>query len=87
MPVPDRQPLNEHAAASVLAYAADQRAKVAAHGPCRQQPREVSSPPEASPEVRSLSPEEVMPHPTRTGNDFQVEPVEQLIGGLPESYS
>ncbi|MFK0046126.1 hypothetical protein ACIQU4_18850 [Streptomyces sp. NPDC090741] len=27
-PVPDRQPLDEHAAASVLAYAADQRAKV-----------------------------------------------------------
>ncbi|MGW9368955.1 hypothetical protein ACWGVR_02905 [Streptomyces xanthophaeus] len=26
--VPDRQPLDEHAAASVLAYAADQRAKV-----------------------------------------------------------
>ncbi|GLV85734.1 hypothetical protein Slala03_54230 [Streptomyces lavendulae subsp. lavendulae] len=51
------------------------------------QPREVSSPPEASPEDRSLSPEEVMPHPTRTGNDFQVEPVQQLIGGLPESYS
>lgn len=27
-PVPDRQPLDEHSAASVLAYAADQRAKV-----------------------------------------------------------
>ncbi|MGC2998653.1 hypothetical protein ACPF8X_09785 [Streptomyces sp. G35A] len=27
-PVPDRQPLDEHAAASVRAYAADQRAKV-----------------------------------------------------------
>ncbi|MYY85525.1 MULTISPECIES: hypothetical protein [unclassified Streptomyces] len=27
-PVPDRQPLNEHAAASVRAYAAHQRAKV-----------------------------------------------------------
>ncbi|MEU9379050.1 hypothetical protein AB0D94_35570 [Streptomyces sp. NPDC048255] len=27
-PVPDRHPLDEHAAASVLAYAADQRAKV-----------------------------------------------------------
>ncbi|MEU9182847.1 hypothetical protein AB0C90_39915 [Streptomyces sp. NPDC048550] len=27
-PVPDRQPLDELAAASVLAYAADQRAKV-----------------------------------------------------------
>lgn len=27
-PVPDRQPLDEHAAASVGAYAADQRAKV-----------------------------------------------------------
>ncbi|UUU44295.1 hypothetical protein [Streptomyces sp. NBC_00162] len=27
-PVPERQPLDEHAAASVLAYAADQRAKV-----------------------------------------------------------
>ncbi|MEU9146670.1 hypothetical protein [Streptomyces sp. NPDC048349] len=27
-PVPDRQPLDEHAAAAVLAYAADQRAKV-----------------------------------------------------------
>ncbi|WP_327130359.1 hypothetical protein OG311_02230 [Streptomyces sp. NBC_01343] len=26
-PVPDRQPLDEYAAASVLAYAADQRAK------------------------------------------------------------
>ncbi|GHI84937.1 hypothetical protein [Streptomyces xanthophaeus] len=26
--VPDRQPLDEHAAVSVLAYAADQRAKV-----------------------------------------------------------
>ncbi|MFD5159725.1 hypothetical protein ACFWMJ_16875 [Streptomyces hawaiiensis] len=27
-PVPDRQPLDEHAAASARAYAADQRAKV-----------------------------------------------------------
>ncbi|MEU9237235.1 hypothetical protein [Streptomyces subrutilus] len=27
-PVPERHPLDEHAAASVLAYAADQRAKV-----------------------------------------------------------
>ncbi|RPF25279.1 hypothetical protein EDD96_7127 [Streptomyces sp. Ag109_G2-6] len=27
-PVPERLPLDEHAAASVLAYAADQRAKV-----------------------------------------------------------
>ncbi|MFD9306679.1 hypothetical protein ACFWCB_29130 [Streptomyces sp. NPDC060048] len=27
-PVPDRQPLDEHAAASALAYAAEQRAKV-----------------------------------------------------------
>ncbi|MFI5774915.1 hypothetical protein ACIA74_42025 [Streptomyces sp. NPDC051658] len=27
-PVPDRQPLDEHAAASVRAYAADQRARV-----------------------------------------------------------
>ncbi|MFF3214128.1 hypothetical protein ACFYYB_26065 [Streptomyces sp. NPDC002886] len=27
VPTPDRQPLDEHAAASVLAYAADQRAK------------------------------------------------------------
>ncbi|MEU9087660.1 hypothetical protein [Streptomyces sp. NPDC048357] len=27
-PVPERRPLDEHAAASVLAYAADQRAKV-----------------------------------------------------------
>ncbi|MFE6668736.1 hypothetical protein ACFVFH_34885 [Streptomyces sp. NPDC057697] len=27
-PVPDRQPLDEHAAASVRAYVADQRAKV-----------------------------------------------------------
>ncbi|MFF1650611.1 hypothetical protein [Streptomyces sp. NPDC058240] len=27
-PVPDRQPLDEHAAASIRAYAADQRARV-----------------------------------------------------------
>lgn len=53
--------------------------------PASGQPRETEQPAGAGPEGRSLSPEEVVRHPARAGNDVQVEPVEQLIGGLPES--
>lgn len=53
--------------------------------PASGQPQETNSPSGANPEDRSLSPEEVVRHPARAGNDLQVEPVEQLVGGLPES--
>ncbi|MEV6028310.1 transposase [Streptomyces sp. NPDC052036] len=35
--------------------------------------------------LASPSPEQVVRHAARAGHDLQVEPVEQLIGGLPES--
>lgn len=55
-------------------------ARGATRRPASGQPREARQPVGAGPEDRSLSPEQVVRHPARAGNDLQVEPVEQLIG-------
>lgn len=62
-------------------------ARGATRRPASGQPRKAKQPVGAGPEDRSLSPEQVVRHPARAGNDLQVEPVQQLIGGLPEPYS